>query len=340
VRTLGLLERVSGLRVSVLPDFFLDRIVLVPSLRGLYEQLELKAASGGGSLRGMVQTEIKGGNAANLAYALSTLSVRTTLYCVGDSFARAALSSPPSGCRVRVIDGRPGYTVAVEFPFEGKPVNVMLSDVGDISSFDGKQLTRRDLMALRKSDCIAIVNWSANAKGYELARKVYGLRGREGRLNFLDPADLTGAEKRLKSLARGIIDEGLLDVLSLNENEARIIAHAFSVGRLPRSYDRHDIMRVSRLLHNSFSVKVDIHTPIGSASSTNEGDGWVDSFGRISGFVTGAGDIWDAGDIIGHLLHLPTVERLRFANACAHLGLTHKKAKLPSLREAAGLAGL
>jgi ribokinase len=337
---LDLASRVSGLKVCVLPDFFLDRIVSVSSLRGLYERLELKALSGGGSIRGIVQAEIKGGNATNLAYALSRLSVRTTLFCVGDSLARASLSSHPPGCRVRVIDGRPGYTVAVEFPFDGRHVNVMLSDVGDIARFDGRQLTRPDLAALRRSDCVAIVNWSANAKGNELARNVFGLTGRKGRLNFLDPADFSGTGTRLKGLAQNIINKGLLDVLSLNENEARVMAHTFAASRLRRSYDRHDIVRVSRLLHNSLSVKIDIHTPIGSASSTDEGDAWADSFGRISGFVTGAGDVWDAGDIIGHLLGSRIVDRLRFANACAHLCLSHKKARLPTFREAAILAAL
>lgn len=337
---MGIREKISKLTVSVLPDFYFDRIILVPSVRSLFRQIELKAASGGGNLRGLAQTEVKGGNATNLAYALSSLSARTNLYCVGNSLTRAALSRPPAGCKVRIIDGRPGYTMALEFPFKGKPVNVMLSDVGDISRFDGRQLARHDLMALKKSDCVALVNWSSNAKGNELARRVFGLRGRERRLNFIDLADITSTERRLKVLARDIIDRGLIDVLSLNENEARIMAKTLSVGRLRRSYDRHDVMRVSRLLHTALQINVDVHTPIGCASSTNEGAAWVDSFGRVTGFVTGAGDIWDAGDIIGHLLRFKIVDRLRFANACAYLYLINKNAKLPSLHEAASLAGL
>jgi len=184
------------------------------------------------------------------------------------------------------------------------------------------------------------VNWSSNTKGNELARRVFGLNGREGRLNFIDLADVTGAESRVRALARNILDQGLVDVMSLNENEARIIARTLSVGGLRRSYDRRDVIRVSKLLHGSLHVGVDIHTPIGSATSTNQGDVWVDSFGKISGYVTGAGDVWDAGDIIGHLLGFKAEDRLRFANACAHLYLTNKNAKLPTLREVAQFAGL
>ena len=340
MEALGLRERISDFRVSVLPDFYFDRIVRVPSFRNLIRQVELKAASGGGNLRGLFQTEVKGGNATNLAYALSSLSARTNLYCVGNSLTRAILSTPPAGCKVRVIEGRPGYTTALEFRYKRKPVNVMLSDVGAISNFDGRELTRHDTMTLRKSDCVALVNWSSNAKGNELARRVFGLSGREDRLNFIDLADVTGAESRVRVLARNILDQGLVDVISLNENEARIIARTLAVGRLRRSYDRRDVIRVSNRLHDSLHAGVDVHTPIGSASSTNQGDVWVDSFGKISGFVTGAGDVWDAGDIIGHLLGFKAEDRLRFANACAHLYLTSKNARLPTLREVAHLASL
>jgi ribokinase len=337
---LGLRKRISDLRVSVLPDFYFDRIVRVPSFRALIRQVELKAASGGGNLRGLFQTEVKGGNATNLAYALSSLSARTNLYCVGNSLTRAVLSTHPAGCKVRVIEGRPGYTMALEFRFKQKPVNIMFSDVGDISNFDGRELTRHDTMTLRKSDCVALVNWSSNAKGTELARRVFGLSDREGRLNFIDLADVAGAESRVRTLARNILDQGLVDVISLNENEARIIARTLSIGGLRRSYDRRDVLRVSNLLHNSLRVVVDVHTPIGSASSTNQEDVWVDSFGKVSGFVTGAGDVWDAGDIIGHLLSFNAEDRLRFANACAHLYLTNKNARLPTLREVAHFASL
>jgi len=337
---LGLRNRISDLMVSVLPDFYFDRIVRVPSFRNLTRKVELKAASGGGNLRGLSQTEVKGGNATNLAYALSSLSARTNLYCVGNSITRAVLSTPPAGCKVRVIEGRPGYTIALEFRCKRKPVNVMFSDVGDTSHFDGRELTRHDILTLRKSDCVALVNWSSNTKGNELARRVFNLNGREGRLNFIDLADVTGAESRVKALTRNILDQGLVDVMSLNENEARIIARTLSVGRLRRSYDRRDVIKLANLLHDFLHVVVDVHTPIGSATSTNQGDVWADSFGKVSGFVTGAGDVWDAGDIIGHLLGFKAEDRLRFANACAHLYLTNENARLPTLREVAHFASL
>jgi sugar/nucleoside kinase (ribokinase family) len=330
---LSIREKVSKLTVSVLPDFFLDRIVLVPSFRNLFQQVASKAASGGGSVRGVVQTEVLGGNAANLAYALSSLSARTNLYCVGNALAQAALSRHPARCKVRIIPGEPGYTTALEFTFKGRPVNVMLSNIGDVSSFNGDVFTHTDIEALKKSDCIALVNWSANLKGNELAGTVFNLPGRERRLTFLDPADVAGAESRIKGLIKSVVEEGALDVMSLNENEARIIANLLSVGKLPYSYRLKDLVRVSSALHDRLDIAVDIHTPIGSASSTVRGQACAESYGKAAGFVTGAGDVWDAGDIIGHLLKFNDEDRLRFASACAHLYVAVEENRLPTLRE-------
>ncbi len=326
-------EQISRLKISVLPDFFLDRIISVQSPRNLLRQIELKAVTGGGSLRGFAQTEVLGGNAGNLAFALSSLSARTTLYCVGDAMTRAVTSAQSSTCKVRMIEGQPGYTIALEFPFKGRRVNVMLSDVGDLANFDGRKFTRLDMEDLDKSDCLALVNWSANRKGNELARRVMHGRRRPGRLNFLDPADIQGAENRVRTLVKDVIEKGLLDVISLNENEARIIMRILSAGKLLKSYDSHKIMKAARALHSALNITVDVHTPIGSATSTNAGEAWSRSFRALGGIVTGAGDVWDAGDIIGHLLNFEDQKRLHFANACAHLYLRNKKARYPTLQE-------
>ena len=328
----GLGRIISRLKVSVLPDFFLDRIISVPSLNKLFKEAKAKAAAGGGNLRGYLQTEIRGGNATNLAYGLASLSVRTSLFCIGDAFADVATVNAPANCQVRVIPGRTGLTVALEFPFKARIVNVMISDVGGAAHFDGRKFNPNDISALKESDCIALVNWSANKSGNALARKVFAINGCKARLCFLDPADLSGAENRIKPL-RKIIDEGLINVISLNENEARILTKVLKVGRLPQRYNPHDVLRVSAGLHDALHATVDIHTPIGSVSANNEQQAWAPVRKFVRGFVTGAGDVWDAGDIIGHLIPLNADDRLRFANACAYLYLSSGRIRPPNLRE-------
>jgi len=233
---------------------------------------------------------------------------------------------------VKVIPGKPGYTTALEFSSKGKPVNVMISDVGDIGDFNGRRLDHDDIVGLDGSDCVALVNWSSNRKGNALARKVFGLKSRKGRLNFLDPADLEGAEGRVKVLANEIIGQDLVDVVSLNENETRILARVLSAGRLPRNYNKQDLVRVAGRLQDVLRVTLDVHTPTGSVSSTERGQTWVRAFGKIApGFVTGAGDVWGAGDIVGHLVNLQAQDRLLFANACAYLYLRNRTRRMPTL---------
>jgi len=331
LRLSELVREASKLTVSVLPDFYFDRIIRIPSLEKLFNETRAKAAAGGGNLRGYSQNELPGGNATNLAFALASLSINTRLYCVGDASVRGLLQETPN-CEITLIEGRPSFTAALEFPFRGRTVNVMISDVGDVAGFDGRKLSRTDLRGLGESDCVALTNWSSNKSGNTLARRVFSLAGRRHRLNFLDPADFTGAENRLMQL-KNIVDEGLIDVLSLNENEARILAGRLSVQRLPHEYEPGDVVRASAILHSKLSATIDIHTPFGSASASDEGHVWAATPRLVSGLVTGAGDVWDAGDILGHLLRFEPHARLVFANLCAYAYIkTEKQPRLKGMR--------
>ena len=60
----------NGIKSTTLADVFIDRIVKVPDLDKLVTDAKAKSAVGGGSIRGIKQTEIVGGNATNIAYAL------------------------------------------------------------------------------------------------------------------------------------------------------------------------------------------------------------------------------------------------------------------------------
>lgn len=319
--------------VAVLPDFFADRILYVPSIEKLFNDIKKKAVAGGGSLRGYEQKEIKGGNATNLAFALSSLSVKTNLFIVGDDVAKGFTASKPKNCDAKVIDGDSGYTLAIEFLYKGRRVNVMVSDVGGLAEFSGDMLTEEDLEVLLNSNCIALVNWAANRKGNELAETVFSLPKRNRRINFLDPADLADAEDRMSVLIKRIIKRGLLDVLSINENEARMLSNFLSAMKLPTDYGTDEIVETAKSLHKALGITVDIHTPKGCASAINGETFWAKPFGAVTGVVTGAGDVWDAGDIIGYLLQMNPLERMQFANACAYLYLSSKNAKSPSLDE-------
>src|SRR2546430_5268620 len=67
----------SRFEVAVLHDYYVDRLVLIQEFGKLSDAISKKVDEGGGGIHGVRQLEIRGGNAANPAYALGRLWTRT-----------------------------------------------------------------------------------------------------------------------------------------------------------------------------------------------------------------------------------------------------------------------
>ena len=235
--------------ITVLPDYFVDRFVRINDVDKFAFSLIQKAQSGGGSIRNVTQIEVKGGNAVNLAYALGRLGASVNLFAISDPLASSLLLSSFKDLKnvhVDVLRGSAGLTVALEFAKKKKGLNVMLSDVGSLSSFDGSSIKGKQWARIDTSKLVAVLNWSSNKKGTDLCERIFSRAKRKGAKTFLDPADLTGLEKRIKDMKKGVFDPGLLDVLSVNENETRIIARELSNYRLPLNYSAKDLEKAAR----------------------------------------------------------------------------------------------
>jgi ribokinase len=90
-----IIDVLDSCNVVVMHDFFIDRIVRVDYADPdhLFNAIKGKILTGGGSIRGLEQYEIKGGNAVNLAYALSMLNVRCRLITVADDYGSNILNN-------------------------------------------------------------------------------------------------------------------------------------------------------------------------------------------------------------------------------------------------------
>ena len=110
---------------------------------------------------------------------------------------------------------------------------------------------------------------------------------------------------------------GYLGVLSINENECRLTMQSLHLTPLPINYSNIDITNAAKTLAYNLSLNVDVHTPLGSATSNGKETSFAKSFDVNVAISTGAGDVWDAADIAGYLCELEANERLMFANACA-----------------------
>ena len=326
-----LMKNLVKFKVTSMPDFFMDRIVRVPSQEIVMNQISDKIAAGGGSIRNMLQMEVKGGNSVNTSYALAKLGINVELIVVADKSSEDFLRNTFSGfsnVELSIVNGKPGYTVSLEFLNKKQKVNIMLSDAGSVSDFGPNKLLTDSWNKISDSDLVAIFNWASNIKGTALADKVFTTANENNVITYFAPADL--AERRVELPALFTRLKENLKILSLNENEARVLAKALSCEHLPLEYLSKDITRAARNLNKRTTIGIDIHTPIGSASS-NGGETFFEETYKISqNSCTGAGDVWDAANIGGYLLALDPNIRLKLANAAAGSYVSSKNMEAPS----------
>lgn len=323
-------------RICVMVDFFVDRFVRVENLERLMTLMRNKRRQGGGSVRGINQTEVKGGNAVNIAYALGNLRANVNLLAVANSLPAEFLRSTFAGLPnvdLRVIDGNPGYTVAFEFKEKRRHVNVMISEIGDLANFDGGELSKYDLKRVNEAEIVAVVNWAANSKGTDLCKRIFTLARKSGARTFFDPADITGLQDRLNVLRSSVFDDGLVNYVSLNENEARVMSKVLFKHKIPLDYTVDDLRMAASILSHGIGSVVDIHTARVSVSAAENEVVSANCFKVKQKTITGAGDVWAAADLAGYLTSLEARDRLDFANAAAGLYVSGESAIPPTLDE-------
>ncbi|MEM3003154.1 MAG: carbohydrate kinase family protein [Candidatus Nitrosocaldaceae archaeon] len=256
----------------------------------------------GGSIRGIEQREIKGGNATNIAYALSMLGMRCVLITAADEYGKGILENTFANLDAKLIikNGKQGYTTS----FETKQTNIMISDSGINEKFSTSMLSDEDLSIIKGANAIAITNWASNICANELIEDIFSISN--GSLHFLDPADISERKDEFVLMLKRYSD--LIDVLSINENEGAILAKSLGI-----EIDKHLALKIAK----EFNIRVDLHTQTYSASSNGSYEEIVDTFKVDAKIFTGAGDVWDAADILAYLADLEASKRLLFANAAA-----------------------
>lgn len=305
------LKKIRSEQIVVMHDFFIDRIVRLNDLNSLVSAINEKMKVGGGSIRGIEQEEIKGGNAVNVAYSLGKLGAKVSLITVADDLGKNIIENAFSftNKRLFISNGKPGYTVSLEIG--NKRINVMVSDVGDTKNFGSEKLRKKELDAIKNASAIVVTNWASNEKGTELAVKAFETS--KDALCFLDPADISTRKDEFRQCLYKLSDT--LDVLSINENECRFTMKSLNLSPLPTNYTALDIATAAKTLSLKLPFNIDIHTPLGSATSNGKETVFAKSLKVNAAVSTGAGDAWDAADVTGYLCGLDANERLTFANA-------------------------
>ena len=331
-----MLEKLQNLNlvgsVVVLNDFFLDRIVKISDIEKIYRQIAEKSKFGG-SIRGISQKDLKGGNATNVAYALARLGCPVTLITVADKASATLLKETFSEFQktsLFVIEGKPGRTTALEFHNGSEIVNIMLSDLGDNENFGPERLGPKEQEVIKKSDAVIVTNWASNEKGTELCKFVFEKSSRA--LHFLDPADIQTRSDEFKK-AIGELDP-FLDSLCINENECNILLNQFGLEAIS---GMEETKKLILNLSKKVSVSIDLHVSSGAYWSNGKEVDFAKSFPTEPNFITGAGDVWDAANIVGYLANLDPYERLIFANGASSLYIGNPQGIPPTLNDVLAL---
>ncbi len=324
--------------VVVMPDFFLDRLVTFKGeLRNLIEAMMEVAKRKGGSIHGVEQMEIRGGNAANTASALANLGANVypiiTTNKLGLHILRFYLEPLGVDLSHVKLDEEAAFTTAFEVSYHGEKVNVMISNVGSLAKFGPNKLSKEDYKLMDRADYVCVFHWTSTPLGTELAKEVFTYVKRSGRCKaYYDTSDPSPRKEHIKELVDEVLLRNIIDIFSVNENEAFYYASQLEedIIKLKGEFVAEECARV---LAEKLSARIDLHTTSFAGSFTKRREVIVPAFKVPVLRVTGAGDAWNAGNIFGDFLNLPEHCRLTLANAVAAYYISSPEGRHPTLEE-------
>jgi sugar/nucleoside kinase (ribokinase family) len=137
-------------------------------------------------------------------------------------------------------------------------------------------------------------------------------------------------------LVEKVLKTRQVDILSVNENEAICYAGLLdSEINMQRGKLRFEELALesARVLAKHFRARIDLHTTSYSATLTKKSEVFVPAFRVQALRATGAGDAWNAGNIVGDGNELSDDCRLALANAVAACYLADPEGVHPTRRK-------
>ena len=311
--------------VVVMPDFFMDRIInLDKNEEQFCSEIVDSVDRKGGSIDQIPQTDQRGGNAVNVASALLALGAKVTpIVCtsqLGLEQIRFHLQQYNVDTTHIKTFPKASVTTALEFKTSRGKANVMLRDLGSLSDFSPADLTKDDYTLIEDADYVCLFNWAGTQRhGTRLAETVFKRAKAKGKCKtYLDTADPLPNEDEIPRLMDKVLETDLVDVLSLNENEAVTFASLLSgeISKQRRKIEFNELALLSaQVLAKHLKARIDLHTTTFAVTVRAEGAAFVPAFKVKALRATGAGDAWDAGNLIGDANGLSDQCRLTLANA-------------------------
>ncbi len=333
--------KTESLKVVVMPDFFLDRLInLNWGMEEFARQVGEVIKRKGGSIDGIPQVDIKGGNAINTASALAALGVLVVPIVCTSTYGLHQIKyhfreSKVDFSHVKLYP-KASITTALELETPQGKVNVMLRDVGALADFGPDDLSEADFRVLEDADYVCLFNWAGTKnKGTALAQKVFEHAKQHGKgKTYFDTADPMPNKQEIGGLMESVLKTGLVDTLSLNENEAvcyaALLDPSIEVRKGTLGFAEL-ALESARVLAKAFSARIDLHTTAFSATLRGNSEVVVPTFKVETVRATGAGDAWNAGNVLGDGNGLSDEARLLLANAVSACYLSDADGVHPSL---------
>ncbi len=336
-----LLERqLKECKVVVLPDFFLDRLINLDCDAAEFSKLVTDVVKRkGGSLDGIRQADLLGGNAINVASALASLGATVTPIVCTSEFGLQQIKyrlqkTSIDTSHIKTL-GQASITTAIEFKSQNGKTNVMLRDLGALVDFGPADLDGDDFELIEDSDYVCLFNWAGTLRfGTEMAQAVFEWTKRLGKgKTYYDTADPTPNAKEMPELMAKVLMTHRVDILSLNENEAITYASLLDeslIEKKTRLGFAELAMEAARILSDNLSARIDLHTTDFSATLKGKKEVVVPAFKVKVLRATGAGDSWCAGNLLGDHNGLSDECRLTLANAVAACYLSDPEGQHPT----------
>lgn len=293
----------------------------------------------GGSIDGISQADLNGGNALNTASALAALGAKVTPIVCTDEFGLQQINFQlkqycVDTSHVKLV-AKPSKTTALELETQKGAANVMLRDLGSLADFGPSDLTDSDYSLIERADYTCLFNWAGTKKfGTQLAETVFRRAKEKGTgKTYFDTADPTPSKEKIHDLIRNVLKTSHVDILSLNENEAifyaRLLSHAIDRQKTELPFEEL-ALEAARILTKNLTARIDLHTTAFSATLTKKTEVVAPAFQIKPLRATGAGDAWNAGNIIADGNALSDECRLSLANAVSACYLSDPVGRHPN----------
>jgi fructokinase len=305
------------LSIVCLPDLFLDHMIAMPPIGEAEHTLRDVHDQGGGKVLDVPQQVVPGGNAANTAHALARLGADVQLAGRtsprGRSFFAATIGTDGVDMGLVRDDGELAATAVLAYEPEG--TNVMLNDPGSVETYGPDDVTARLAEAIGEADAVLVGNWAIMTEhGSELVAHVSELAGPDTLtyLDAADPARRDDEDELVDQLAS--ID---WDVWTMNEAEAELFS------------GQTDMATAADVLAEETGARVDVHSGERAVSCASGVQAEAACYDVEPEHLTGAGDAFNAGNLIADLLGADPETRLRFAHAVAAATIADPDARPP-----------